>query len=150
MAVLITEEARVKTVSPNSKTFTLEELNSIVDGWIEPVKIGPVWVIYKQDLKSGPLNDIASRVFQVALRGKVLVVPVQQLPAEWDLMEEEDQNYTAEVVDCGFLISLQTMLITSSMNDEGLGIYGPDGSALFSPRMIEAWINWGQQEGYQW
>jgi hypothetical protein len=97
-------------------------------------------VIYKQDLKTGPLNDIASQVFQVSLRGKVLVVPVQQLPAEWDLMEEEDRKYTAEEVDCGFLISLQAMMTANRLAQENFGIYSPDGSALFSPQMKEEWI----------
>ena len=90
MAVLITTEAIVKTISPKNTKFGIDDLNEIVQGWVEPVKIGPLWVMHKEGAKQEPLNEIASMVFNVPLRGKVLVVPVQQLPPEWDLMEPDD------------------------------------------------------------
>jgi hypothetical protein len=79
----------------------------LVEGWINPVKIGPLWVMYKEDCEDQPVNQIATIVFQVQLRGTVLVVPVQQLPKEWDLMESTDFDFSGEEVDLGFLVSLQ-------------------------------------------
>jgi len=46
MALKITTENTVKTLRPqNGKTFTIDELNEHVGGWIEPFKVGPVWVV---------------------------------------------------------------------------------------------------------
>lgn len=139
MAVLITTEAIVKMVRPAKSAFRIDDLNELVEGWIEPVKIGPLWVMYKENAEIEPLNEIASIVFQVRLHGKVLVVPVQQLPPEWDLMEEEDHNYSGEEVDMGFLVSLQNILNVKTAK----GQYSPDGSAIFSgipPAVKEEWI----------
>ena len=110
MAILITTESVVKTVSPKNRTFDINDLNNLVEGWINPVKIGPLWVMYKEDCEDQPLNQIASTVFQVPLRGTVLVVPVQQLPRDWDLMEQTDFDFSGEEVDLGFLVSLQRSL----------------------------------------
>jgi hypothetical protein len=131
MAVLITSEAIVKTVSPKNEKFGIDDLNEIVDGWIEPVKIGPLWIMYKEGSKEEPVNEIASMVFNMHLHGKVLVVPVQQLPTEWDLMEPEDFKYSSEEVDCGFLLSLQHILIQKKLMEESGAFYSPDGTAIF-------------------
>ena len=138
MAILITEEAVVKTVVPKKSFFNIEELNEIVEGWIEPLKVGPLWVIYKEDITRGSLNEVASMVFRMPLRGKVLVVPVQQLPCEWDLMDEEDRHYTAEEVDCGFLLSLQTTLLQSHYAQGAA--YSPNGTAIFNMKGKEEWM----------
>lgn len=140
MAVLITSEAIVKTVSPKNSKFGIEDLNEIVDGWIEPVKIGPLWIMYKEGSKEDPVNEIASMVFNMPLHGKVLVVPVQQLPTEWDLMEPEDFKYSGEEVDCGFLLSLQTILIHKKLAEEGGAFYSPDGTAIFDIGPKEEWM----------
>lgn len=113
MAVKITAEAIVKTVKPEKYKFSLDELNSHVDGWIEPLKVGLFWVMYKEnaDKKGEPLNQIASFFFDVALYGTVLIVPPQQMPDEWELMEDGDHRYTADQIDAGFLTSLQNALV---------------------------------------
>jgi hypothetical protein len=49
-------------------------------------------------------------IFDTDLYGSVLIVPPQELPAEWEAMDEADYKYRAEDVDNGFLLSLQNML----------------------------------------
>jgi len=140
MAILITSEAIVKTVSPKQTKFGIDDLNDLIEGWIEPVKIGPLWIMYKEGSDAEPLNELASLVFNMPLHGKVLVVPVQQLPSEWDLMEPEDLRYTGEEVDVGFLLSLQSLLMHKKLQaDHGI-MYSPDGSAIFDFGPKEEWI----------
>ena len=113
MAVKITAEAIVKTVKPEKYKFTLDELNSQVDGWIEPLKVGLFWVMYRENAKQNeePFNQLASFFFDVALYGTVLIVPPQQMPEEWELMEDSDYRYTADQIDAGFLTALQNALV---------------------------------------
>lgn len=113
MAIKITSDSIVRVIRPESLKFNLDELNNHVEGFIEPLKIGPVWVMYSDTAKKEgqPLNKVASFFFDVAIYGSVLVVPPHQLPADWDLMEPEDYRYTAADIDNGFLLSLQTALI---------------------------------------
>lgn len=113
MAVKITTDGIVKMIYPEGRQFTLDEMNSHVEGWIEPLKIGPIWVVYREKSKEkgDPLNQVASFFFDVAIYGNVFVVPPQQMPEEWELVEEEDEKYTAEQVDTGFLSALQTALV---------------------------------------
>lgn len=115
MAVKIGTDNILRMVRPNSYKFTLEELNNGVNGFIEPVKMGPLWVMYSEEAKINgePLNKVASFFFDVAIHGTVLVVPPHQLPSEWDLMEPEDYRYTADDIDGGFLRSIQQSLIYS-------------------------------------
>lgn len=115
MAIKITTDGYVKTLKPFTSYFNLQDLENEVGGMIEPVKIGPVWVMYSENAKKDgiPLNKVASFFFEVAIHGSVVVVPPQQLPPEWDIMDEKDYIYTAEQVDEGFLISLQRCLIQS-------------------------------------
>ena len=143
MAILITPEAIVKTVYPKNQKFDIDSLNDLVRGWIEPLKIGPLWVMYKENPENEPLNQIASMMFNVALRGDVLVVPVQQLPSEWDLMDENESQYTGEEVDMGFLVSLQNTLSTHELLSKGAtAIYSQDGSVIFDmiPEIKEEWM----------
>jgi hypothetical protein len=142
MAVLITTEAIVRMIRPQKNSFNVDDLNGLVDGWIEPVKIGPLWVMYKENAKDEPINEIASLLFQMPLHGKVLVVPVQQLPREWDLMEPEDQQYSGEEVDCGFLLSLQNILVHNKLFKEEGTLYSNDGTMVFDamPSVKEEWI----------
>jgi hypothetical protein len=113
MAVKITTEAIVKMIRPEKQEFTLTELNDHVKGWIEPLKIGPVWVMYKEKAKESgePLNQVASFFFDTAFYGDVLVVPPQQMPEEWGTIDDEEKQYTSEQVDTGFLTSLQAALM---------------------------------------
>ena len=115
MAVKIGTDNILRMVRPNSYKFTLDELNNGVNGFIEPVKMGPLWVMYSEEAKINgePLNKVASFFFDVAIHGTVLVVPPHQLPSEWDLMEPEDYRYTADDIDGGFLRSIQQSLIYS-------------------------------------
>lgn len=106
MAVLITTDSIVKTVNPKGKNFGIDDLNKYVEGWKAPFQIGPVWVLSNE---TGSINKIASDVFDVALRGQVLVIPPQQLPNEWGF--SPDEPYTAEEIDLGFLMSMQSILI---------------------------------------
>ena len=139
MAVLITSESIVKLVNPKGGRFDIAELNDIVEGWIEPFKIGPLWIMHSEDSKKYDQNEIASTIFQISLRGKVLVVPVQQLPKEWDLMNPEDEKYTGEEVDMGFLLSLHKTLVNRNLASENT-IYSPDGSMFFNDRSAkEVW-----------
>ena len=119
MAIKITTDAIVKTVKPASQQFNLTELNDHVNGWIEPIKIGPIWVMYQENAKenSEPLNKLASFFFDVAMYGTVMVVPPQQMPPEWEIMEDPDYKYTADQVDTGFLTTLQqAILLNRSVN----------------------------------
>ena len=113
MAVKITSDAIVRVIKPVSHQFNLDELNDQVEGWIEPLKIGPIWVMYKEKAKEEgePLNQVASFFFDVAMYGTVLVVPAQEMPTEWDLMEDKDYEYSSGQVDSGFLSSLQQALV---------------------------------------
>jgi hypothetical protein len=124
MAIKITTDNMVKTFRPsNGMTFNIDELNDQVDGWIEPFKIGPVWVMYKEKAKDKgyPQNELASFFFDVALYGEVLVVPSQQLPSDWS--DDEVQNgITADMVDSGFLLSLQNSLALKKMREANLGL----------------------------
>lgn len=113
MAIKITAEGLVQTIQPFRSYYDLKDLEDTVGGMIEPVKIGPVWVIYSESSKTKKelLNEVASFFFDVAMYGTVLVVPPQQLPLDWDIMDENDYKYTSEQVEEGFLISLQRSLI---------------------------------------
>jgi len=113
MAIKITADSIVKVFRPEGYKFTLDELNTQVNGFIEPLKIGPVWVMYSEEAKEKdePLNNVASYFFDVPMYGTVIVVPPHHLPSEWDLMEPEDYRYTADDIDSGFLMSLQQALI---------------------------------------
>lgn len=112
MAIKITSEAIVKVIQPASHKFNLDELNDNVEGWIEPIKIGPIWVMYREKSKESgePLNKVASFFFDVAMYGTVLIVPPQQMPEEWDLMDDTDFRYSADQVETGFLSALQSAL----------------------------------------
>ena len=120
MAIRITSDAIVKVVKPVFHQFSLNELNDVVEGWIEPLKIGPIWVMYKEKAKESgePLNQVASFFFDVAMYGTVLIVPPQQMPTEWDLMEPDDYRYTADQIESGFLTALQNALAYNRVSDK--------------------------------
>lgn len=125
MAIKLSIDKIVRSFRPeNGPVFTIDELNNKVGGWVEPFKIGPVWVMYKEKSKEKrePLNELASFFFEMALYGEVIVVPPQQLPREWDLMEYEDQFITADMVDSGFMLSLKNALMIKKMRDENPGL----------------------------
>jgi hypothetical protein len=113
MAIKITADSIVRVFRPEGYKFTLDELNTQVNGFIEPLKIGPVWVMYSEEAKTNnePLNNVASYFFDIAMYGTVIIVPPHHLPTDWDLMEPEDYRYTADDIDSGFLMSLQQALM---------------------------------------
>lgn len=121
MAIRITLDKLVKTLRPaNGQTFNIEELNNAVNGWVDPFKVGPVWVmtLEKSKEKGNELNELASYFFEVALHGEVIVVPPQQLPLDWDLMNETDKMMTADMVDSGFLLSLQNAIMLKKTREQ--------------------------------
>jgi hypothetical protein len=120
MAIKITSDAIVRTVKPALQQFSLNELNEHVDGWIEPFKIGPIWVMYREKAKENgePLNQLASFFFDVAMHGTVIVVPPQQLPLEWELMEDKDYRYSSDQIDSGFLSALHQALVLNRFIDK--------------------------------
>ena len=125
MAIKLSTDQIVRTFRPNNgTTFTIDELNDSVGGWVEPVKVGPVWLMYREKSKEKnlPLNDLASFFFDVAVYGEAIVVPPQQLPMDWDLMEDSDRYVTSDMVDNGFLLSLQNALAIKKMRDENPGL----------------------------
>lgn len=121
MALKIGLDNVVKIMRPAKKIFNLQDLNDCVDGFIEPLKIGPIWVMYDESAKKRgePINNIATFFFQVVMHGTVLVVPPQQLPTEWGILEEDDEQYTADEIDTGFLISLQNALMYNRVFGSG-------------------------------
>lgn len=140
MAVLITLDNIVKMVRPkNERSFELDELNQIVGGWIDPFKVGPVWVMQKEESSDefAEMNKIASDFFDVALYGQVLVVPSQQLPADWGLSDDQDKFLSAEMVDSGLLLSLKTSIEYSKMKEEMPPLYaGMSPGEYFSHRYL--------------
>jgi len=124
MALKITTENTVKTFRPqNGSLFSIDELNNEVDGWIEPFKVGPVWVICQEKSKEKglPINELASYFFEIGLYGKVLVVSPQQLPLEWSEGDIQP-GITADMVDSGVLMSLQSSLARMKMLEKNPGM----------------------------
>lgn len=115
MAIKITTDSIVRVIRPASAKFNLSDLNDHVKGFIEPLKVGPVWVMYSDKAKEDgePLNKVASFFFDISIYGTALIVSSQQLPADWDIMGPEDYRYTADDIDNGFLLSLQKALINN-------------------------------------
>lgn len=113
MAIKIGTDNIVRVIRPSDTKFSLNDLNNLVEGFIEPTKIGPVWLMQDEDARrSGkPQNTVASFFFGQAVYGTILVVPPQQLPTDWDAIDDDEQRYTADDVDSGFLLSLQKALI---------------------------------------
>ena len=125
MAIKISIDKTVRAFYPeNGKTFSIDELNDVVGGWVEPFKVGPVWVMSWEHAKEKKkdLNEIASYFFEVALHGEILVVPPQQLPPEWELIEDCEKFIPSEMVDSGFLLSLQNALMVKKMREENPGM----------------------------
>jgi hypothetical protein len=113
MAIKIDTDSIVRVIHPDSSKFSLQDLNNLVDGFIEPLKIGPVWVMYDETAKANrePHNQIATFFFGTPMYGTVVIVPPQQLPEDWDIMDESDKHYSADDIDSGFLLSLQSALM---------------------------------------
>ena len=133
MAIKITTDKVVRVIRPDSRKFNLTELNSHVEDFINPLKIGPVWVMSAEGGKmlGAEYNEIASFFFGSSFYGNVIVVPPQQLPADWDIMVPNDYKYTAEEIDGGVLLSLQTALVHNRL-------FGPnDNEGLFTAK--EEW-----------
>lgn len=119
MAVIISTEKVVKITRPkNEVSFDLDEIYQLLGGWPDPFKVGPVWVMQKEEPGDEELNLTASNFFDVPLHGNVLVVSPQQLPSDWGLIEEQDKMFTPEMVDSGFLLSLKTSIELANLREE--------------------------------
>lgn len=117
MALKITTENLVKIFLPhNGKVFTMDELNKEVGGWIDPFKVGPVWAMSREKAKGYglPINALASGFFEIPLYGEVLIVPPQQLPSDWT-DEDDHPGISADMIDSGFLLSLQSSIAQLKM-----------------------------------
>lgn len=117
MALKITTENLVKIFLPhNGKVFTMDELNKEVGGWIDPFKVGPVWAMSREKAKGHglPINALASGFFEIPLYGEVLIVPPQQLPSDWT-DEDDHPGISADMIDSGFLLSLQSSIAQLKM-----------------------------------
>lgn len=111
MAIKITTDSIVKTVIPNLYQFTVKELDAQVNGRVDPLKVGPLWVMCNENAnKTEPLNKVASFFFDRKMYGTVLIIPPQQLPSAWDVMEPDDFLYTSDQIDAGFILTLQAAL----------------------------------------
>ena len=66
MAIKIDPDSIVRVIRPTNHKFFLDELNDHVKGFIEPIKIGPVWVMYDEKAKENglPENKVASFFFK--------------------------------------------------------------------------------------
>jgi hypothetical protein len=140
MAIKISTDCIVRMVRPVERKFNLQELNDHVNGFVEPLKIGPVWIMYHEKAKESgePLNQLASFFFGVPMYGTVLVVSPHQFPSDWDLLEPEDYRYTSDDIDNGFLLSLQTALIHNRVFGSGGGDENVEKlNSRFTP--IEEW-----------
>jgi hypothetical protein len=112
MAIKITTDSIVKMFRPAAHQFNIDELNHEVDGWVEPLRIGPIWVMYKDKGKEAlPLNQLATFFFDVPMYGTVLIVPPKQMPTEWGMVDSDDLKFSSEQVETGFLSSLQQALV---------------------------------------
>lgn len=136
MAIKITSDAIVRTIQPSNEQFTLDELNAHVEGWIEPLKVGPFWLMYKENKNPSKeeFNQVASFFFDVPIYGTLLIVPPVQMPGEWELTEDEDFRYTADQIDAGFLTSLQNALyMYRNLNTEVEKTITPKEEWLYKP-----------------
>jgi len=52
------------------------------------------------------------------MHGTVIVVPPQQLPLEWELMEDTDYRYSSDQIDSGFLSALHQALVLNRFIDK--------------------------------
>ena len=135
MAIKITTDKVVRIIRPDSRKFNLTELNGHVEDFISPLKIGPVWVMSGEGCESAgaEYNEIASFFFGSSFYGNVIVGPPQQLPADWDIMEPSDYKYTAEEIDGGVLLSLQTALVHNRIFGSIDGPYTSKEEWTFTP-----------------
>lgn len=112
MAIKITTDSIVKMFRPTGNQFVIDELNNEVDGWVEPLRVGPIWVMYKEKTKDSlPLNQLATFFFDVPMYGTVLIIPPKQMPMEWGMVDSDDLKFTSEQIEVGFLSSLQQALV---------------------------------------
>lgn len=76
MAILVSVDDVPREVLPARKTFTLEELQTLVEGWIERVGLpeGPLYCNEEGRINGMPLNERASRMFGIRLHGPVVLL----------------------------------------------------------------------------
>lgn len=140
MAIKLSKEGKVLKVSPHfRKYFDISTMEEAVNGWPEPIKIGPIWVIRNESALKSPdnLNDLASRFFHTPIYGDILVLSSHELPKDWDLMEDSDKLYTADEIDAGFVKSLSEMNMFENFHTLPDELDFTNRLNLFEPQRIE-------------
>src|SRR5690554_2133399 len=78
-AMVVSAEGFIKLVKPESKHFTLEELQSIVGGLIElylhRINVDIIICNDKDSIKNMPYNNLIKLLFDIDLVGTVIVSP---------------------------------------------------------------------------
>ena len=118
MAIKLSKDGLVLKIAPHFKQyFDISAMEDAINGWPEPMKIGPIWVIQSENTLKSPdnLNELASQFFHTPIYGDILVVSSHELPKDWDLLEDSDRMYTADEIDAGFMKSLSEMAIFENM-----------------------------------
>lgn len=106
MAFLIDLKGEIKKVEPKNRYFDVDDIRKLSEGWFIPDKVGPIWMIYNEDLndKKNPddFNSIASAFFMRELYGKIVILTSYEMPNDWDIKDDEDLQYTHEEIESGF------------------------------------------------
>jgi hypothetical protein len=113
MAIKVSVTGEILKILPLHNYFNINEMEHFVGGWPYPIKIGPIWVIQNEELikTQEDKNNLASRFFRSNMFGDILILSSHELPAEWDLLDDNDKKYTPEEIEAGFIKSLTEMVI---------------------------------------
>jgi len=109
MAYIIGIDGNLNKLEPKGDKFNVEEIKEITNGWFLPDKVGPIWVIVNENLNLKKdkdfqiYNERASSFFLRDIFGQVLIMSSHELPAEWDITDELDENHTQKEIEEGFL-----------------------------------------------
>lgn len=117
MAIKISVDGKISKILPGTNNyFDINAMEEIVEGWPYPMKIGPVWVIQNEDLYTTQknINNLASRFFCRSIFGEVFIVSSHELPPSWDLLDDFDNKYSAEIIDSGFIKAITEMVINEN------------------------------------
>ncbi len=75
--------SQIKTASPAGETYTLEEMQSLVGGYVEIVQLwgGSHYLLLNEEgrLKNLPVNKLASALLGFEVRGSVAVVSAEEV-----------------------------------------------------------------------
>jgi hypothetical protein len=130
MAIFINEDKLTTIPSrefiKGKKEYSLRELEEFVGGSIEPIKIGPIWIIFNADLQKNieyihyeerpAINTIITKLLKKNIYGQVIAISAHELPLDWDLLEGIESEYSATELDAGFIKFLEDIGITEHQN----------------------------------